>query len=66
MNGEMGVIVHHDAERDRVLLACDDGRRLTLAVGELDTCASPTRSRSTRRRARRRRRSSSSCTAATT
>ena len=37
MNGEMGVIEHHDAERDRVLLACDDGRRLTLAVGELDT-----------------------------
>ena len=30
MNGEMGVIEHHDAERDRVLLACDDGRRLTL------------------------------------
>ena len=37
MNGEMGVIEHHDAERDRVLLACDDGRRLTLSVGELDT-----------------------------
>ena len=37
MNGEMGVIEHHDAERDRVLLACDDGRRLTLDVGELDT-----------------------------
>jgi exodeoxyribonuclease V alpha subunit len=37
MNGEMGVIEHHDAERDRVLLACDDGRRLALAVPELDT-----------------------------
>ena len=37
MNGEMGVIEYHDAERDRVLLACDDGRRLTLAVSELDT-----------------------------
>jgi len=37
MNGEMGVIEHHDAERDRVLLACDDGRRLALPVGELDT-----------------------------
>ncbi|HEY7623057.1 MAG TPA: ATP-dependent RecD-like DNA helicase [Solirubrobacteraceae bacterium] len=37
MNGEMGVIEHHDAERDRVLLACDDGRRLTLPVAELDT-----------------------------
>jgi exodeoxyribonuclease V alpha subunit len=37
MNGEMGVIEHHDSERDRVLLACDDGRRLTLPVAELDT-----------------------------
>jgi exodeoxyribonuclease V alpha subunit len=37
MNGEMGVIEHHDAERERVLLACDDGRRLTLPVAELDT-----------------------------
>jgi exodeoxyribonuclease V alpha subunit len=37
MNGEMGVIEHHDVERDRVLLACDDGRRLALPVGELDT-----------------------------
>src|SRR5262249_26303243 len=37
MNGEMGVIEHHDDERERVLLACDDGRRLALPVGELDT-----------------------------
>jgi exodeoxyribonuclease V alpha subunit len=37
MNGEMGVVEHHDDERDRVLLACDDGRRLTLPVAELDT-----------------------------
>jgi exodeoxyribonuclease V alpha subunit len=37
MNGEMGVIEHHDAERDRVLLACDDGRRLALPIAELDT-----------------------------
>jgi exodeoxyribonuclease V alpha subunit len=37
MNGEMGVLEHHDAERDRVLLACDDGRRLMLSVAELDT-----------------------------
>jgi exodeoxyribonuclease V alpha subunit len=37
MNGEMGVIEHHDAERDRVLLACDDGRRLMLSTSELDT-----------------------------
>jgi len=37
MNGEMGVIEHHDDERERILLACDDGRRLTLPVAELDT-----------------------------
>jgi exodeoxyribonuclease V alpha subunit len=37
MNGEMGVIEHHDGERDRVLLACDDGRRLSLPVSDLDT-----------------------------
>jgi exodeoxyribonuclease V alpha subunit len=37
MNGEMGVFEYHDSERDRVLLACDDGRRLTLSVAELDT-----------------------------
>jgi exodeoxyribonuclease V alpha subunit len=37
MNGEMGVIEHHDGERDRVLLQCDDGRRLALPVAELDT-----------------------------
>jgi exodeoxyribonuclease V alpha subunit len=37
MNGELGVLAHHDDERDRVVLACDDGRRLTLPVDELDT-----------------------------
>ena len=37
MNGELGVLLHHDAERDRVLLACDDGRRLALPLGDLDT-----------------------------
>jgi exodeoxyribonuclease V alpha subunit len=37
MNGELSVIAHHDPERDRVVLACDDGRRLALPVGELDT-----------------------------
>jgi exodeoxyribonuclease V alpha subunit len=37
MNGEMGVVEHHDRERDRVLLACDDGRRIALADSELDT-----------------------------
>jgi exodeoxyribonuclease V alpha subunit len=37
MNGEMGVVEHHDPGRDRVLFACDDGRRLALPVAELDT-----------------------------
>ena len=36
-NGERGVLVHHDGERDRVVLAGDDGRRLTLPVDALDT-----------------------------
>jgi exodeoxyribonuclease V alpha subunit len=36
-NGERGVLVHHDRERDRVLFAGDDGRRLTLPVDALDT-----------------------------
>ncbi|MBA3327636.1 MAG: ATP-dependent RecD-like DNA helicase [Solirubrobacterales bacterium] len=36
-NGERGVLVHHDSERGRVLFAGDDGRRLTLHVGALDT-----------------------------
>jgi exodeoxyribonuclease V alpha subunit len=37
MNGEMGVIEHHDPERDRILLACDDGRRIALPTSELET-----------------------------
>ena len=37
MNGERGVLVHHDRDEDTVILACDDGRRLTLDVRELDT-----------------------------
>ncbi len=37
MNGELGVLEHHDRERDRVLLACDDGRRLTLPGRVLGT-----------------------------
>jgi exodeoxyribonuclease V alpha subunit len=37
MNGELGVLVHHDAERERVTLACDDGRRLALGTDELGT-----------------------------
>jgi exodeoxyribonuclease V alpha subunit len=37
MNGETGVLVHHDDDRDQVILATDDGRRVTLPVRELDT-----------------------------
>lgn len=37
MNGELGVIVHHDDGHDRVILATDDRRRLTLGTGELHT-----------------------------
>lgn len=37
MNGELGVIAHHDAERESVVFAADDGRRISLAVDELGT-----------------------------
>ncbi len=37
MNGELGVLAHHDAERDTVVFAGDDGRRLALGVDELGT-----------------------------
>src|SRR2546423_4927313 len=37
MNGETGVLVHHDAERDCVVFATDDGRRLMLPTGALGT-----------------------------
>ena len=37
MNGETGVLVSHDAERDRVVWATDDGRRLMLSTGALGT-----------------------------
>lgn len=37
MNGELGVLAHHDAQRDRVSLACDDGRRMALGTDELGT-----------------------------
>jgi exodeoxyribonuclease V alpha subunit len=37
MNGETGVLVHHDDGRERVLLATDDGRRVSLPVKELAT-----------------------------
>ncbi|HWC26191.1 MAG TPA: ATP-dependent RecD-like DNA helicase, partial [Solirubrobacteraceae bacterium] len=36
-NGERGVLVHHDAERDRVLFAGEDGRRASLPVDALET-----------------------------
>jgi exodeoxyribonuclease V alpha subunit len=37
MNGETGVLVHYDDDRDQVILATDDGRRVTLPIRELDT-----------------------------
>ena len=36
-NGERGVLVHHDAEHDRVLFAGEDGRRVSLPVDALET-----------------------------
>ncbi len=37
MNGELGVLVAHDAERSTVVFAADDGRRLRLPVRATDT-----------------------------
>jgi exodeoxyribonuclease V alpha subunit len=37
MNGETGVLVSFDADRAGVVLATDDGRRLTLPAGALGT-----------------------------
>ena len=37
MNGETGVLVHHDDDEDQVILATDDGRRVVLDIKELDT-----------------------------
>ncbi len=37
MNGELGVLAHHDAERETVTFAGDDGRRLALGLDELGT-----------------------------
>jgi exodeoxyribonuclease V alpha subunit len=37
MNGEIGLILSYDSERQRVLLAADDGRRLSLPGKALDT-----------------------------
>ncbi|HUR84906.1 MAG TPA: ATP-dependent RecD-like DNA helicase [Solirubrobacteraceae bacterium] len=36
-NGERGVLLHHDPDRDRVLFAGEDGRRLSLPTDALDT-----------------------------
>lgn len=36
-NGERGVLVHHDPERDRILFAGEDGRRVALPSDALDT-----------------------------
>ncbi|MDP1848336.1 MAG: ATP-dependent RecD-like DNA helicase [Solirubrobacteraceae bacterium] len=36
-NGERGVLLHHDDQRDRVLFAGEDGRRVSLPVDALDT-----------------------------
>ena len=36
-NGERGVLLHHDADRDRVLFAGEDGRRVSLPTDALDT-----------------------------
>jgi exodeoxyribonuclease V alpha subunit len=37
MNGEVAVVLHHDAQRGQVLLSTDDGRTLALPLGALDT-----------------------------
>ena len=36
-NGERGVLLHHDDERERVLFGGEDGRRVSLPVDALDT-----------------------------
>ncbi len=36
-NGERGVLAHHDPDRDRVLFAGEDGRRVSLPVDALET-----------------------------
>ncbi len=37
MNGEVGLLVEHLPERERVRLITDDGRQLTLPIGALET-----------------------------
>jgi exodeoxyribonuclease V alpha subunit len=36
-NGERGVLLHHDPDRDRILFAGEDGRRVSLPTDALDT-----------------------------
>jgi len=36
-NGERGVLLHHDPDRDRILFAGEDGRRVSLPADALDT-----------------------------
>jgi exodeoxyribonuclease V alpha subunit len=36
-NGERGVLLHHDPDRDRVLFAGEDGRRVSLPADALET-----------------------------
>jgi len=37
MNGELGVLVHHDSEREAVVFAADDGRRIRLPINDAET-----------------------------
>ncbi len=37
MNGEVGIVEHYDSDRERLLLATDDGRRVVLPGSALDT-----------------------------
>ena len=36
-NGERGVLLHHDPDRDRIMFAGEDGRRVSLPSDALDT-----------------------------
>ncbi len=37
MNGELGVLVHHDKEREAVVFGGDDGRRIRLPINATET-----------------------------
>jgi len=37
MNGELGMLIHHDRERDHAVFAGDDGRRLSLPLNDTET-----------------------------